>query len=211
MVNANDPSNPASGDSAGYAGNAYGQNEANQYYQPYQGTQYQGAYTQPQYAQPQNVQPQYAQQPYAQPQYAQQPYSQTATPPSNPYDQEQYASAQPASSYAQPQLNYAAPAPQYQSASPYQGAPQYQGAGALGLSDKSKLAAGLLGIFLGGFGVHNFYLGYTTKAVIQLVISLCTVGIGAIWGFIEGILILCSSAGSPWHRDALGRELLDNA
>ena len=32
---------------------------------------------------------------------------------------------------------------------------------------KSKLAAGLLGIFLGGFGVHNFYLGYTTKAIIK--------------------------------------------
>lgn len=37
---------------------------------------------------------------------------------------------------------------------------------------KSKMAAGLLGIFLGSFGVHNFYLGYTTKAVIQLV---CTI------------------------------------
>ena len=31
-----------------------------------------------------------------------------------------------------------------------------------GSDAKSKLAAGLLGIFLGGFGVHNFYLGYTT-------------------------------------------------
>lgn len=28
---------------------------------------------------------------------------------------------------------------------------------------KSKLVAGLLGIFLGTFGVHNFYLGYTGK------------------------------------------------
>lgn len=34
---------------------------------------------------------------------------------------------------------------------------------------KSKIAAGLLGIFLGVFGVHNFYLGYIKKAVIQLV------------------------------------------
>ena len=37
---------------------------------------------------------------------------------------------------------------------------------------KSKLTAGLLGIFLGGFGVHNFYLGYTGKAVAQLLIAL---------------------------------------
>ena len=37
---------------------------------------------------------------------------------------------------------------------------------------KSKIAVGLLAIFLGIFGVHNFYLGYTTKAIIQLVLSL---------------------------------------
>lgn len=36
------------------------------------------------------------------------------------------------------------------------------------LTPKSKIAAGLLGIFLGCFGVHNFYLGYTGKAVAQL-------------------------------------------
>lgn len=29
---------------------------------------------------------------------------------------------------------------------------------------KSKLVAGLLGIFLGTFGVHNFYLGYITAS-----------------------------------------------
>ncbi len=55
-------------------------------------------------------------------------------------------------------------------------------------TQKSKLTAGLLGIFLGGFGVHNFYLGYTGKAIAQILLS--CVGIGAIWGFIEGILIL---------------------
>lgn len=59
---------------------------------------------------------------------------------------------------------------------------------------KSKLAAGLLGIFRGSLGIHNFYLGYTVKAVIQLVITIVTCGFGAIvssiWGLIEGILIL---------------------
>lgn len=39
-------------------------------------------------------------------------------------------------------------------------------------SPKSKIAAGVLGLFLGMFGVHNFYLGYTKKAVIQLVLTL---------------------------------------
>ena len=66
-----------------------------------------------------------------------------------------------------------------------------------GAAQKSKLAAGLLGIFLGALGIHNFYLGYTGKAVAQLLISVCTCGIGAavtgVWGLIEGILILTGS------------------
>ena len=41
----------------------------------------------------------------------------------------------------------------------------------MGYSQKSKLAAGLLGIFLGCFGVHNFYLGNTGKAVAQLLLT----------------------------------------
>ena len=64
-----------------------------------------------------------------------------------------------------------------------------------GADAKSKMVAGLLGIFLGCFGVHNFYLGYTGKAIAQLLISvlscftLCVVS--EIWGLIEGIMILC--------------------
>ena len=62
---------------------------------------------------------------------------------------------------------------------------------------KSKIAAGLLGIFLGYFGVHNFYLGYTGKGVAQLLITLLSCfflsPISAIWGTIEGILILVGS------------------
>ena len=53
---------------------------------------------------------------------------------------------------------------------------------------KSKIAAGILGILLGCFGVHNFYLGYTGKAVGQLLITVlsCFIfsPISAIWGFI---------------------------
>ncbi len=75
--------------------------------------------------------------------------------------------------------------------------------------DKSKIAAGLLGIFLGCFGVHNFYLGYTGKAVAQLVITLVSCFIlspvSATWGLIEGILILCGKI----DRDAKGMMLSD--
>jgi TM2 domain-containing membrane protein YozV len=70
---------------------------------------------------------------------------------------------------------------------------------------KSKLTAGLLGIFLGGFGIHNFYLGFTGKAVAQIVVSLVTCGAGSLWGFIEGIMILCGSM----NKDAEGNTLAE--
>lgn len=82
-------------------------------------------------------------------------------------------------------------------------------------STKSKMVGGLLGIFLGGLGIHNFYLGHTVKGVIQLLLWLfgwiILVGslIPTIWGFIEGVGILCSSEGSNWHKDANGKELRD--
>lgn len=69
---------------------------------------------------------------------------------------------------------------------------------------KSKLTAGLLGIFLGGLGIHNFYLGYTGKAIAQIALSLCF-GVGAIWGLIEGIMILTGSI----NKDAKGVPLKD--
>ena len=92
-------------------------------------------------------------------------------------------------------------------------APGYPaGAGAYVADQKSKVAAGLLGIFLGCFGAHNFYLGYTGKAVAQLLITLLSFGILApvsvLWGFVEGIVILCARPGQPlWGVDARGVPL----
>ncbi len=84
-------------------------------------------------------------------------------------------------------------------------APGY--AGAMG---KNKGLAGLLGILLGAFGVHNFYLGYTGKAVAQLLITVLSLGflsfVSAIWGFIEGILILIGS--DNFRTDAKGIPLV---
>ena len=81
------------------------------------------------------------------------------------------------------------------------------------LRRKSKVAAGLLGIFLGCFGAHNFYLGYTGRAVAQLLITLLSFGILApvsvLWGFVEGIVILCARPGQPlWGVDARGVPLI---
>jgi TM2 domain-containing membrane protein YozV len=77
---------------------------------------------------------------------------------------------------------------------------------------KSKLAGGLLGIFLGALGVHRFYLGYVGIGVAQLILALLgiptcgiTYAIAHIWGLIEGILILTGSI----DKDAQGRPLRD--
>ncbi len=57
-----------------------------------------------------------------------------------------------------------------------------------------KVAAGVLAILLGGFGIHKFYLGYTTAGIIMLLVTLLTCGLGGtiIWiiGVIEGIIYL---------------------
>lgn len=64
-------------------------------------------------------------------------------------------------------------------------------------NSKSKLAAGILGILVGGLGIHNFYLGYTKRGLIQLLISVLSCGTlafaSSIWGLVEGILILTGS------------------
>ena len=47
-------------------------------------------------------------------------------------------------------------------------------------SDKSKLVAGLLQIFL-PFGIGRFYIGDTKIGVLQLVVTVLTCGIGGLW------------------------------
>ena len=175
----------------------------------------------PQPAQPaQPAQPSYGQDAAQQPQgYGAPQPAAYAQPAAGSYGQQQPQYGQPAGAYAQPQYGQ----PQYgQPAQPAAGYGQQQytaapyAAAPVGQSSKSKLAAGLLGIFLGGLGVHNFYLGNTGKAVAQLLLTLVgwiLLGLGpiaaAIWGFVEGIIILCSKPGSPWHKDANGYELSD--
>ncbi len=68
---------------------------------------------------------------------------------------------------------------------------------------KSKTTAGILGILLGGLGVHRFYLGYTGIGIAQILVTIFTLGIGSLWGFIEGILILTGSI----NKDAKGQPL----
>jgi TM2 domain-containing membrane protein YozV len=70
------------------------------------------------------------------------------------------------------------------------------------LSDKTKVAAGLLQIFLGAFGVGRFYTGHTGIAIGQIAVTWLTCGFGAIWPLIDGIIMLAGNV-----RDAQGRKL----
>ncbi len=66
-------------------------------------------------------------------------------------------------------------------------------------SDKSKLVAGLLQILI-PIGIGRFYIGDTKIGVLQLVLSLC--GVGIIWAFIDGIIMLVTDS-----KDAQGYML----
>lgn len=68
---------------------------------------------------------------------------------------------------------------------------------------KSRIIAGLLGLGLGAFGMHRFYLGYYTMGVVQLIVTGVTMGYGLLWGFLEGVLILSGNM----DKDAKNRPL----
>lgn len=112
----------------------------------------------------------------------------------------------------------AAPAPPREApsapASQQEPAPETQ---PVGPAVKSKVTAGVLGILLGEFGAHRFYLGYTQIALVQLLITVllgfplilaCGIGFYVIvgmwiWGLVEGICILSDVI----DRDAQNRPL----
>ena len=120
---------------------------------------------------------------------------------------------QPAPPYpGQPDSSQAAPGQPYPG-QPYPGQPvaypQYE---------KSNVVAGLLALFLGAWGVHKFYLGYTQEGGIMLgatllSIVLCIVIIG-IFGlmaigtiaFVEGIIYLTKSPPEFQHIYVQGRR-----
>ena len=76
---------------------------------------------------------------------------------------------------------------------PMQAGTESRGAAAAGATrtGKTKIAAALLAIFLGSFGIHKFYLGDTTKGIIYLIFFWTF--IPAIVGFFEGIIWLTQS------------------
>ena len=65
--------------------------------------------------------------------------------------------------------------------------------------NKSKTTAILLCLFLGGIGVHRFYLGYTLFGVIQFF----TLGGLGIWALIDLVRIITGS-----QKDSEGKDLI---
>ncbi|MFE6892178.1 TM2 domain-containing protein [Streptomyces sp. NPDC057694] len=151
----------------------------------------------------------YGQPPKDQNPYGQQPPQPPQSPPGqSPYGYPQQGTAQPGYGYPQagsqpgPGYGYPGGAP---GGAPGGGFPPPPGPG-MGMgydpnapygydpygrpySDKSKIVAGVLQLFLGGFGVGRFYIGNVGLGLAQLF----TCGGLGIWALIDGIILLTSN------------------
>jgi TM2 domain-containing membrane protein YozV len=56
---------------------------------------------------------------------------------------------------------------------------------------KSKITFIMLGLFLGAVGGHNFYAGYNAKAIIQLCLTVFTIGYGSPMAWIWAVIEIC--------------------
>ena len=100
----------------------------------------------------------------------------------------------------------AAPATVNNPASPQQAYPYAQPSASgvmYGQSQKSRSTYIVLGIFLGALGIHNFYGGYTGRAVGQLCLTVLTLGylglVSWIWAIIEICLVTKDSTGLDFN------------
>ena len=133
------------------------------------------------------------------------------------YTQQHYPDFQPAAAAAPPAAAPApAPAPEPALAAPMAAAPMAaapmaaapMAAAPVGgmaapmamaaTGDKSKVVAGILGILLGSFGIHKFYLGSIGKGILFLLF--CWTGIPGLIGLIQGIIYLIEDEGKFHSR-----------
>ncbi len=75
---------------------------------------------------------------------------------------------------------------------------------------KSKVAAGLLAFFLGGFGIHKFYLGYVGAGIVHIILTITIIGILVNWLIllIETIIYLTKSDQDFHQTYVVGRRSL---
>ena len=153
----------------------------------------QQSFGQQQFGQQQFGQQQYGQQQFGQQQFGQQQYRQQQFG-QQPFGQQTFGQS-PGTTFRQQPLN---------------GVPTVQPAPVYDTSEqKSRVVAGILGIIFGALGLHNFYLGNSSKGTAQLLMTLFSCGalgfVSAIWGFVEGVLILTGSI----DKDGRGLPLKD--
>lgn len=120
-------------------------------------------------------------------------------PPPGPQDPPKYQPQQPTrgGSYQAPTASYAPQPrqPSYPASSSF-----YRTDLAYAVrSDRSRVLAGVLQLFLPGFG--RMYLGYYAYGVLQLLTIFC--GVGFFWSLIDGIMILAGTV----KFDGFGRVL----
>jgi TM2 domain-containing membrane protein YozV len=128
--------------------------------------------------------------------------------PTTPYPQGHpgYGYQQPGYGYEHPgyqQGGYQYPGYQHPGYYPqgYAAAPYGFHPSGIPYSDKSKIVAGLLQVLL-PLGIGRMYMGHTGIGVAQLLVTIVTCGVGALWPFVDGIIILVNDT-----KDADGRML----
>lgn len=110
------------------------------------------------------------------------------------------------------QQGYGVPGPDTNEQAAYAAGQQAYGQPAYGQpfaagAPKQWIVAVLLAFFLGTLGIHNFYLGYTTKGIIQLVLTITVIGIfvSGPWALIDFIMLIMRSG--SYATDAQGQPL----
>lgn len=70
---------------------------------------------------------------------------------------------------------------------------------------KSRKIAIALALFplTGLFGAHRWYLGYNKIAIYQIIVSIVTIGVGFLWPFVDGFLLMTGHI----YLDKQGRPL----
>lgn len=81
--------------------------------------------------------------------------------------------------------------------------PKYSDCTNVHVNAKNRLVFILLGVFLGSFGIHNFYSGYIARGIFKLLITVLTFGllfwVSWLWAVVEICTVRIDSRGVPFE------------